>query len=77
MTFSNRSTLVVEDAMYHRLLTSITSTTESISPVTLSSDWSRVAKLLLLTALSVTGNVGNVFMISAIMIEDHLKKRGL
>ena len=57
-------------------LTLTSSTTESISPVTLNSDWSRVAKLLLLTALSVTGSVGNVFMISSVMIEDNLKKRG-
>lgn len=49
---------------------------ESVSPVTLSSDWSRVARLLLLASLAVIGSVGNVFMISAVMIEDHLKKRG-
>lgn len=47
-----------------------------VSPVTLSSDWSRVARLLLLASLAVVGSVGNVFMISAIMVEDHLKKRG-
>lgn len=46
------------------------------SPVTLSSDWPRVARLLLLASLAVIGSVGNVFMISAIMVEDHLKKRG-
>lgn len=49
---------------------------ENISPVTLSSDWSRVARLLLLVSLAIVGSVGNVFMISAVMIEDHLKKRG-
>ncbi|XP_012256341.2 RYamide receptor-like isoform X2 [Athalia rosae] len=47
-----------------------------VSPVTLSSDWSKVARLLLLASLAVIGSVGNVFMISAIMVEDHLKKRG-
>lgn len=47
-----------------------------VSPVTLSSDWSRVARLLLLASLAVVGSVGNVFMISAVMVEDHLKKRG-
>ncbi|XP_015116055.1 melatonin receptor type 1A [Diachasma alloeum] len=47
-----------------------------VSPVTLSADWSRVAKLLLLASLAVVGSVGNVFMISAVMVEDHLKKRG-
>ncbi|XP_034943497.1 RYamide receptor-like isoform X2 [Chelonus insularis] len=46
-----------------------------VSPVTLSSDWSRVARLLLLASLAVVGSVGNVFMISAIMVEDHLKKK--
>ncbi|XP_024082333.1 melatonin receptor type 1B-A-like isoform X2 [Cimex lectularius] len=47
-----------------------------INPVTLSSDWSRVARLLTLAGLSVVGSLGNVYMISAVMIEDHLKKRG-
>ncbi|XP_015517065.2 melatonin receptor type 1B-A-like [Neodiprion virginianus] len=49
---------------------------DDVSPVTLSSDWSRVARLLLLASLAVVGSVGNVFMISAVMVEDHLKKRG-
>ncbi|KAL7307266.1 hypothetical protein TKK_0000463 [Trichogramma kaykai] len=48
----------------------------NISPVTLSSDWSRVVRLLILLSLAVIGSVGNVFMISAVMVEDHLKKRG-
>lgn len=47
-----------------------------MSPVTLSEDWSRVARLLVVVCLSVVGSVGNVYMVSAIMIEDHLKKRG-
>lgn len=47
-----------------------------ISPVTLSSAWSRVARLLLLASMSVGGSVGNVFMISAVVVEDQLKKRG-
>lgn len=47
-----------------------------VSPVTLSSDWPRVARLLLLASLAVVGSVGNVFMISAVMVEDHLRKRG-
>ena len=49
---------------------------KDMSPVTLASDWSRVARLLLLASLSVIGSVGNVFMISAVMTEDHLKQRG-
>ncbi|KAK9499714.1 hypothetical protein O3M35_002708 [Rhynocoris fuscipes] len=49
---------------------------DDISPVTLSSDWSRVARLLLVASLAVIGSLGNVYMISAVMIEDHLKKRG-
>jgi hypothetical protein len=49
---------------------------ESVSPVTLSSDWSRLARLLLLASLAAIGSVGNVFMISAVMIEDYLRKRG-
>lgn len=53
-------------------------TTTPVSPVTLQqvSDWSRVARLLLVVGLAVVGSVGNVYMISAVMIEDHLKKRG-
>ncbi|XP_075229769.1 uncharacterized protein LOC142329244 [Lycorma delicatula] len=49
--------------------------TTDISPVTLSSDWSRVARLLLVVGLAVIGSVGNVYMISAVMIEDYLKRR--
>lgn len=58
-------------------MTEISSTVETVSPVTLSADWSRVARLLLLASLSAVGSVGNVFMISAIMIEDYLRKRGM
>lgn len=50
---------------------------DNVSPVTLSSAWSRVARLLLVVSLAVIGSVGNVYMISAVMIEDHLKKRGM
>lgn len=49
---------------------------ESVSPVTLSADWSRVARLLLLASLASIGSIGNVFMISAVMIEDYLRKKG-
>lgn len=48
----------------------------SVSPVTLSSEWSRLTRLIFLTILSVIGSVGNIFMISSMMIEDHLKKAG-
>lgn len=47
-----------------------------VSPVTLSSAWSRVARLLLLASLAVGGSVGNIFMISAVVVEDQLNKRG-
>lgn len=46
------------------------------SPVTLAAEWSRMARLLVLACLSVLGSIGNVFMISSVMIEDHLKKAG-
>ncbi|KAF6200805.1 hypothetical protein GE061_005251 [Apolygus lucorum] len=49
---------------------------DDVSPVTLSNDWSRVARLLTVAGLAVVGSLGNVYMISAVMIEDHLKKRG-
>lgn len=49
---------------------------ENVSPVTLSSEWSRLARLIFLTIVSVIGSVGNIFMISSVMIEDHLKKAG-
>lgn len=51
-------------------------TAGDISPVTLSSDWSRVVRLLLVVGLAVVGSIGNVYMISAVMIEDYLKRRG-
>lgn len=47
-----------------------------VSPVTLSTGWSRVARLLIMICLSVIGSIGNVYMISSVMIEDHLNKRG-
>lgn len=49
---------------------------DNFSPVTLSPYWSRLARLLLISFLSVIGSVGNVFMISSVMVEDHLKKAG-
>lgn len=49
---------------------------EYMSPVTLSDDWSRLARLIVLVCLSSIGSVGNVFMISAVMIDDYLRKRG-
>lgn len=49
---------------------------DDVRPVTLSSEWSRMARLLLISALSVVGSIGNVFMVSSVMIEDHLKKAG-
>lgn len=47
------------------------------SPVTLAAEWSRMARLLILALMSVIGSIGNVFMISSVMIEDHLKKAGM
>lgn len=49
---------------------------DAVSPVTLSMEWSRVARLLIMLGLSVIGSIGNVYMISSVMIEDHLNKRG-
>lgn len=49
---------------------------KDFSPVTLSTEWSSMARLLVLACLSVVGSIGNVFMISSVMIEDHLKKAG-
>lgn len=49
---------------------------KDFSPVTLSTEWSKMARLLVLACLSVLGSIGNVFMISSVMIEDHLKKAG-
>lgn len=46
------------------------------SPVTLAGDWSRMGKLLILAIFSIFGSVGNIFMISSVMVEDHLKKAG-
>jgi Na+/melibiose symporter-like transporter len=49
---------------------------DSVSPVTLSTEWSRLTRLIFLTILSVIGSIGNIFMISSVMVEDHLKKAG-
>ncbi|XP_045463322.1 melatonin receptor type 1B-like isoform X2 [Harmonia axyridis] len=49
---------------------------EFMSPVTLSDDWSRMARLMVLVCLASVGSVGNVFMISAVMIDDYLRKKG-
>lgn len=49
---------------------------EIISPVTLSSETSRLVRIIFLTIFSVIGSVGNIFMISSVMVEDHLKKAG-
>lgn len=57
-------------------ITAVTDGDLDVSPVTLSSAWSRVGRLLLLASLAVGGSVGNVFMISAVVVEDQLKKRG-
>uniref|UniRef100_T1IYG9 G-protein coupled receptors family 1 profile domain-containing protein n=1 Tax=Strigamia maritima TaxID=126957 RepID=T1IYG9_STRMM len=38
--------------------------------------WNKVAKLLLLSTLSAVGTIGNIFAISAVMLENQLKKRG-
>ncbi|EZA55529.1 hypothetical protein DMN91_008935 [Ooceraea biroi] len=47
-----------------------------VSPVTLSSDWPRVGRLSLLIVLASLGSLGNIFMISAVVVEDQLSKRG-
>ncbi|VEN41134.1 unnamed protein product [Callosobruchus maculatus] len=54
----------------------VLSTVESVSPVTLNDHWSRLARFILLASLSAVGSVGNVFMISAVVIDDYLRKRG-
>lgn len=51
-------------------------TKAEFSPVTLSPEWSRMSRLLLLSALSILGSVGNIFMISSVVIEDYLKRPG-
>jgi hypothetical protein len=50
---------------------------ETVSAVTLSSDWTRLSRLIFLTLFSVIGSIGNIFMISSVMVADHLKKAGL
>lgn len=70
-------------SMSHRTLHSLNKASSSnkhhikdFSPVTLSTEWSSMARLLVLACLAVVGSIGNVFMISSVMIEDHLKKAG-
>lgn len=49
---------------------------EHFSPVLLSNQWRPLSRLLFLTIMSVIGSVGNIFMISSVMVEDQLKKAG-
>ncbi|KAG8297586.1 hypothetical protein J6590_031628 [Homalodisca vitripennis] len=51
-------------------------TGDEMSPVTLGPEGSKVARLLLVVSLATIGSVGNVYMISAVIVEDHLKKTG-
>jgi hypothetical protein len=54
----------------------LVTTGENVSPVTISPEWSRVGRLLMMSGLSVLGSVGNVYMISAVIVEEHLSRRG-
>lgn len=78
-SFFPTSSSTTEESSFN-LVTSLSltavKTVGDVSPVTLSSEWSRMARLLLISCLSVVGSIGNVFMISSVMIEDHLKKAG-
>lgn len=49
---------------------------DEVYPVTLAMEWPRLTRLLILSCLAVIGSVGNIFMISSVMVEDHLKKAG-
>lgn len=49
---------------------------EHFSPVLLSSEWRPLSRLVFLTIMSCIGGVGNIFMISSVMVEDQLKKAG-
>ncbi|KAL2720099.1 histamine H2 receptor-like [Vespula squamosa] len=49
---------------------------EVSSEVILSSSWSRLLQLAVLAFLAIFGSIGNVFMISALVIEEKLKKIG-
>lgn len=51
-------------------------TSHNVSAVLLSNEWPRLTRLLYFTIMSVIGSVGNIFMISSVMIEDQLKKAG-
>ena len=38
--------------------------------------WNRVVKLLVISIIATVASTGNVFVISAVLMDDHLKKRG-
>jgi len=38
--------------------------------------WNRVVKLLVISVIATVASTGNVFVISAVLMDDHLKKRG-
>ncbi|XP_050432563.1 histamine H2 receptor-like [Adelges cooleyi] len=71
------TTAIVESVLSTTMMTDgPLADSDAVSPVTLSMEWSRVARLLIMIGLSVIGSIGNVYMISSVMIEDHLNKRG-
>ncbi|KAL1456696.1 hypothetical protein WDU94_001404 [Cyamophila willieti] len=81
MTFpdtSNDSSLIAlsSDLFTTTPFSTTDSSIESVDPSTLPYDWNRVARLLITTGLSVLGSVGNGYMVSSVMIEDHLRRRG-
>lgn len=69
MDFLNLSTLFDGEALELKR-------TDEVYPVTLAIEWPRLTRLLILSCLAVIGSVGNIFMISSVMVEDHLKKAG-
>ncbi|XP_050540939.1 melatonin receptor type 1B-B-like [Daktulosphaira vitifoliae] len=74
---NNTSTTVIQSILSTTMMSNDPlSDSDAVSPVTLSVEWSRVARLLIMIGLSVIGSIGNVYMISSVMIEDHLNKRG-
>lgn len=75
--YNETSTTIVETVMSTTIINDGPLVdSDAVSPVTLSMEWSRVARLLIMIGLSVVGSIGNVYMISSVMIEDHLNKRG-
>jgi hypothetical protein len=76
LTWTSENSSGIDDTLMIEPLSLARQAKHNVSPVLLSTEWPRLTRILFLTIMSVIGSVGNIFMISSVMIEDQLKKAG-